>query len=321
MSTDQPKESGSRPYAHVPVMLAEVVAWFADVPEGTIVDTTVGGAGHTAALLAAHPHLRVLGLDRDPVAVAVATERLARFGDRASVRYARYDAIETVIDDLLGPEALVSGVLFDLGVSSVHLDEGHRGFSYRIDAPLDMRMDPTMPTTAADIVNRSTEGELARILRIYGDERFAARIARAIIASRPVLRTVALASIVTTAIPAATRRHGGHPAKRTFQALRIAVNDELSVLATALDGALERLAPEGRCVVLAYHSGEDRIVKERFLHAETGGCTCPVGLPCVCRALPRGRRVIKGVTRPSSAEVDANPRAASAIARVFEAAR
>jgi 16S rRNA (cytosine1402-N4)-methyltransferase len=223
-------------------------------------------------------------------------------------------------DRPVDPVNPVDVVLFDLGVSSAQLDFAERGFSYRNDADLDMRMDTSVGITAAHVCNTYSEGELIRVLRAYGDEKFAPRIARAIIAHRPVLRTVQLSDIVVAAIPAATRRTGGHPAKRTFQALRIEVNDELSVLRTALDNALDVLAPGGRCIVLSYHSGEDRIVKDRFRLAETGGCSCPSGLPCVCGALPRGRMVRRGVTRPTTAEQAVNPRAASAVARVFEMA-
>lgn len=329
-------------FAHVPVMADEVLAWAAEAPAGLVVDATVGGAGHAQLLLEADPARTLLGLDRDPLAVRVATERLARFGDRAMVRHARYDALVSEVvaavteRPSLAPSAghgrapvpsttgtgaaVVSAVLFDLGVSSAQLDLPERGFSYRHEAPLDMRMDTTAPVSAADVINGYDAKALARVLRVHGDERFADRIARAIVAARPVRTTTQLAEIVVSAIPAATRRTGGHPAKRTFQAVRIEVNDELAVLERALDAALDVLVPGGRCIVLAYHSGEDRIVKSCFRNAETGGCTCPSGLPCVCGALPRGRMARRGVARPQAAELAANPRAASAVARVFEMA-
>ena len=306
-------------FAHVPVMADEVIEWLAPVPPGLLVDATVGGAGHARRILETYPHLRLLGLDRDPLAVAVATERLDPFGPRAAVVHARYDELGAVLRAVKPDDALsLSAVLFDLGVSSAQFDIAERGFSYRVDAVLDMRMDTSTGITAADVVNTYDERELAGVLRLYGDERFAGRIAKAIVAARPVTSTVALAELVVTAIPAATRRTGGHPAKRTFQALRIEVNDELRVLERAIDAAIDALGPGGRCIVLSYHSGEDRIVKDRFRFAETDGCSCPPGLPCVCGALPRGRSVRRGVTRPQAAEVAVNPRAASAVARVFE---
>ena len=305
-----------------PVMADEVIEWLGPVPAGLVVDATIGGAGHAQRILATYLHLDLVGLDRDPLAVRVATERLAGFGTRAAVVHARYDALASVLASMPasmpGAARPVSAVLFDLGVSSAQFDIGERGFSYRIDAPLDMRMDTTVGVTAADVVNTYDERALAGVLRTYGDERFSTRIAHAIVVARPVASTVALAELVVNAIPAATRRTGGHPAKRTFQALRIEVNDELRVLERALDAAIDALAPAGRCIVLAYHSGEDRIVKDRFRFAETDGCSCPPGLPCVCGALPRGRAVRRGVIRPHAAEVAVNPRAASAVARVFE---
>jgi 16S rRNA (cytosine1402-N4)-methyltransferase len=306
-------------FHHVPVMLQEVLDAFATVPSGSVIDATCGGAGHSVAILESRADLRIIGLDRDQTAVNTAAARMARFGVRATVKYLRFDHLRDAVNDTEGAPPVV-GVLFDLGVSSAQFDIGGRGFSYRFDAPLDMRMDTSAGPTAADVVNTSTPAELRHVISKYGDERFADRIARALVAHRPVLTTAQLADIVTTAIPAATRRTGGHPAKRTFQALRIEVNDELRVLGPAIDAAIDVLAPGGRVVVLSYHSGEDRIVKDRFRFAETGGCSCPSGLPCVCGALPRGRMVRRGVLRPTEAEQARNPRAASAVARVFEKA-
>jgi 16S rRNA (cytosine1402-N4)-methyltransferase len=203
----------------------------------------------------------------------------------------------------------VVGVLFDLGVSSPQLDRPERGFSYRNDAPLDMRMDRSQAITAADVVNAYPEVELARVLQHYGDERFARRIAKAIVAARPSSSTTALAEVVRAAIPAAARRHGGHPARRTFQAIRIEVNDELAVLQAALGEALDVLAPGGRCAVISYHSGEDRIVKSAFREAVTGGCTCPPGLPCVGGARPVALYIGRRVLTPSADEVARNRRA------------
>jgi 16S rRNA (cytosine1402-N4)-methyltransferase len=213
---------------------------------------------------------------------------------------------------------ILSGALFDLGVSSPQLDHVERGFSYRHDAPLDMRMDPTQPWSADDVVNGYTEQELSRVLFEYGDERFAPRIARAIVAHRPIESTSELSQIIVTAIPAAARRTGGHPAKRSFQAIRIAVNHELEVLPAALDAAIEATAVGGRIAVLSYHSGEDRIVKERFRSAETGDCTCPPGLPCVCGAVRTVRLVRRVPKTPTAREVNDNRRAASARLRVVE---
>jgi 16S rRNA (cytosine1402-N4)-methyltransferase len=294
-------------------MVDEVVELFAPVPNGRVVDATVGGAGHATAILDAHPHLSVVGLDRDPDAVAAATERLAPYGARATVHHARFDAIADVVE---GP---VSGVLFDLGVSSPQLDRGERGFAFRNVGPLDMRMDPTTGRSAAELVNESSADELTRILRAGGETRWALRIARAIVNARPIETTAQLAEIVRSAIPAAARRTGGHPATRTFQALRIAVNDELAILPGAIDDAIAALAPQGRCVVLAYHSGEDKIVKDRFNEAVTGGCTCPPGLPCVCGAEPKVKLVFRGARKPSAEEIARNHRAESARLRACEA--
>jgi len=217
----------------------------------------------------------------------------------------------------LGEEG-VTGVLFDLGVSSPQLDRADRGFSYRHDAPLDMRMDRTQERTAHEVVNEYSAADLADVLDRYGDERFSRRIAAAVVAHRPVNTTGELADIVRDAIPAPARRTGGHPAKRTFQALRIEVNEELDTLTSALDQAIDLLLPGGRCVVLSYHSGEDRIVKDRFRRAETGGCVCPPGLDCVCGAEPSVRLIRRGAQKASAAEIEANPRAASVRRRAVE---
>jgi 16S rRNA (cytosine1402-N4)-methyltransferase len=303
-------------FTHAPVMRDEIVGLFADVPAGVVVDATVGGGGHSAALLDAHAHLRILGLDRDEVALAAAGERLARFGDRVDLRHERFDGLQHALDDLGIVE--ISGALFDLGVSSPQLDVGERGFSYRNDGPLDMRMDRTEKWSADDVVNGYTEADLARVLRDHADERFAGRIARAIVAARPIETTVQLAEIVVAAIPAPARRRGGHPAKRTFQAIRIEVNSELDVLPVALDAAIDATAIGGRVAVLSYHSGEDRIVKERFRLAQTGGCTCPDGLPCVCGAISTVRLVRRVPKTASVAESADNPRAASVRLRAVE---
>jgi 16S rRNA (cytosine1402-N4)-methyltransferase len=297
-------------------MLDEVVDLFGPAPAGWALDATVGAAGHARALLETYPHLRVLGLDRDADAVAAASSALAPFGDRARVVHQRFDRLDVVLDELGIPS--LSGALFDLGVSSPQLDRPERGFSYRYDAPLDMRMDRSEGGTAAQFLDRSSEEELARLFALHGETRFARRIAAAIVAARPVLTTWALADVVSSAVPAAVRRRG-HPAKRVFQALRAAVNAELEVLPVAIDAAIGRLSPAGRIVVVSYHSGEDRATKERLAEAASGGCTCPPGLPCVCGAEPRVRLLNRGARKPSAAEVAANPRSESARLRAAEA--
>lgn len=302
-------------FTHDPVMRDEVVDTFASVPAGYVLDATLGGGGHSEAILEARADLRILGIDRDPSALAAATARLLRFGDRVRTHRGRFDDL----DSAMGAHDIheLSGALFDLGVSSPQLDRPDRGFSYRSDGPLDMRMDTDAAWSADDVVNGYAEHELARIIQQYGDERFAKRIARAIVAARPIETTNQLAEVVTAAIPAAARRTGGHPAKRTFQAIRIEVNGELDAIPAAIDRAIEQLVPGGRLAVLAYHSGEDRIVKERIRAAETGGCECPPDLPCVCGAV-QTVRVVRAPKRPTAAERAANRRATSARFRVAE---
>ncbi|MDQ3178240.1 MAG: 16S rRNA (cytosine(1402)-N(4))-methyltransferase RsmH [Actinomycetota bacterium] len=304
-------------YHHLPVMRDEIVAVFATVPAGTIVDATLGGGGHAAAILASRDDLSVLGVDRDQAALVAAAAHLAPFGDRVTFSHRRFDQLDQ-LDQVDEAEAdPISGVLFDLGVSSPQLDRAERGFSYQHEGPLDMRMDATGPHSADDVVNTYEERTLAQVLRQYGDERFARRIAAAIVAARPIASTTELAGIITAAIPAPARRHGGHPAKRSFQAIRIEVNDELAALPVAIDQAIALTAPGGRVTVLTYHSGEDRIVKERFREA-SGACNCPPGLPCRCGAVARVR-LVRGIPRsPSDAEVVRNRRAASARLRVVE---
>ncbi|MEA2826334.1 MAG: rRNA (cytosine1402-N4)-methyltransferase [Actinomycetota bacterium] len=301
---------------HLPVMVEEIVEVFRPVPEGVIVDATVGAGGHSAALLASRPDLSVIGLDRDEDALTMASAATARFGARVTLVHARFDTLADVVRGL-GHEH-VAGVLFDLGVSSMQLDRPERGFSYRGDGPIDMRMDRTEPFSAADVVNGYAFEPLAELIARYGGERFSARVARAIIAARPLATTAELAGVVRDAIPAAARRTGGHPARRTFQGIRMEVNAELAVIPRALDQALDLLVPGGRLAVLAYHSGEDRLVKQMFTTAVTGGCTCPPGLPCVCGAAPAVRLLWRGVHKPSAAEVAANRRAESARLRVAE---
>ena len=297
-------------------MLEQIVELFGAVPPGVLLDGTLGGAGHARALLGAHLGLRLVGIDRDPDAIAAASAALAGFGERATVLRARFSEAGPVLDAL--GVAGISGALLDLGVSSWQLDRAERGFSYRHDGPLDMRMDRTSGTSALDLVATASEAELARLLADYGDERFAGRVARAIVAARPVTTTGRLAEVVREAIPAATRRSGGHPARRTFQALRIAVNDELGQLPGALDELIDRLVPGGRIAVISYHSGEDRIVKYRLRRAATGDCGCPPELPCVCGARPTLRLLWRGGRRPTETEIASNRRAESAHLRAAE---
>jgi 16S rRNA (cytosine1402-N4)-methyltransferase len=306
----------TEPFHHSPVMVDEITKVFESVPGGVLLDATLGGGGHAERLLETYERLSILGLDRDELALAAARRRLARFEDRLMVQHCRFDRLEEAME-AFSVDSL-SGALFDLGVSSPQLDHVARGFSYRHEADLDMRMDRTQPWSAADVVNGYPVDQLTRVLQQYGDERFARRIANAIAASRPIETTTDLAAIVVAAIPAPARRTGGHPARRTFQAIRIEVNGELDVLAPALDAAIANTNTGGRVAVLSYHSGEDRIVKERMRLAVTGGCECPHDLPCVCDAV-QTVRIVRGVRRtPGATEQAENRRATSARLRVVE---
>jgi 16S rRNA (cytosine1402-N4)-methyltransferase len=315
-SDRETRVSSSPPFAHQPVMVDSVVDLLLPVPPGVLLDATLGGAGHSRAILDAAPQLSLIGLDQDPDAVAASRKALAPYGRRAHVEWARFDALAEVLDRT-GVKVL-SAALFDLGVSSPQLDRPNRGFSYRASGPLDMRMDTGQIFTASDVINSWSEAELVELFRANGEPRFARRIARAMIGARPVADTDQLAEVVRTAIPAAARRTGGHPARRVFQAIRIAVNQELEILPAAVDAAIERLVPGGRCLVLSYHSGEDRIVKDRFRRAASGGCVCPPGLPCVCGAQPTVRLLTRGARRPTPEETTANRRAESARLRAVE---
>ncbi len=305
-------------YAHEPVMAAEVVELFSAVPPGAIVDVTLGGGGHAEALLSSREDLRVIGIDRDPEALDAAARRLAGFGARAMVARGAFGDLSALVHDQGIEEGLVSGVLFDLGVSSPQLERPERGFSYRNDGPLDMRMDQTSGRTAADLVNTADERHLARIFAANGEARFAKRIAGAIVSARPIWSTTELAEVVRGAIPAFARRTGGHPARRVFQAIRIAVNDELDQLEAALPQAIDLLAPGGRLVVISYHSGEDSITKAAMADAVSGGCSCPRGLPCGCGAVSLGHLPFRSARRPSEAEIARNRRSESARMRCFE---
>jgi len=270
-------------FAHDPVMVDEVVALLGPVPPGVVIDGTVGGGGHAAAILDAHPHLSLLGLDRDPDALEAAADRLARFGARATLRRARFSALGHVAAEALPAGTVIAGSLLDLGVSSPQLDRAERGFSYRQDGPLDMRMDPTAGPSALDLVNEARADDLASLFRDSGERRLAHRLARAIVSGRPISTTSQLADVVSAAVPAALRRRG-HPARRVFQALRIAVNEELNELSAALEPATGLLGVGGRCVVIAYHSGEDRIVKAAFATQSPAGA--PVRWACRAYAEP-----------------------------------
>ena len=303
---------------HEPVLRDRVVDLFhpALVDGGIVVDATLGRAGHARALLDALPHAEIIGVDRDPDALAASEADLAAYGGRA--RFVRGDFKDLAATlERLGVST-VRGVLFDLGVSSPQLDQAHRGFSFRNDGPLDMRMDPAQPRSAEDVVNSYPESELSRVIFRYGEERFARRIAKAIVASRPVSGTKALAEIVKQAIPAATRRTGGHPARRTFQAIRIEVNAELEALEMGLADAIDHSEPGGRVVAISYHSLEDRIVK-KFFADQARGCVCPPDFPvCVCGRKERVRVLTKRPVRPNAEEIAANPRAEAAKLRAVE---
>jgi 16S rRNA (cytosine1402-N4)-methyltransferase len=307
--------------AHIPVMLSEVVALLSpalQAPDSggpcVLVDCTLGLGGHAEALLRACPQASLIGLDRDPQALAVARRRLAPFAERITLIEAVYDQLPGVLDELGLPA--VQGILLDLGLSSLQIDDPRRGFAYAVDAPLDMRMSPT-GKTAADILNTYTAAELASMLRRYGEERFASRIADRIVAARadaPFDSSARLVELIDGAIPMAARRRGGHPAKRTFQALRIEVNGELASLESTLPRAVTALSLGGRIAVLAYHSLEDRLVKQ-VLNAAASD-QAPRDLPVVPVELrPQLKLLIKGAARPSAAEVAVNPRAASARLR------
>jgi 16S rRNA (cytosine1402-N4)-methyltransferase len=313
MTTDQP---------HIPVLRDRIVALLAAAPDGVLVDATLGAAGHARAAVLArlerHGAAHLVGLDRDPDALELAKANLA---DLAADPRVRIDLVRTRFDalgdelDRLGIRR-VAGVLFDLGISSMHVDRPDRGFSYRQDGPLDMRMDPDTPVTAGHLVNELPAHELAGLLRRYADEKFADRIARAVVAARPLTSTTELAAVVREAIPQAGRRTGGHPATRTFQALRIAVNGELDALERVLPIALDRLGTGGICAALSYHSLEDRAVKHAFVQAATG-CICPPGFPvCACGQTPLVEHVVRRPERPDDAEIAINRRASAARLRV-----
>jgi len=315
-------------HGHIPVLVDRCVELLtpaltrqhADGEGAVLIDATLGAGGHAERFLTELPGLRLIGLDRDPDALWIAGERLAQFGDRVMLVRTRYDGIEGVLAETGYWTSQVHGILFDLGVSSMQLDRTARGFSYAADAPLDMRMDPDAALTAADVINTYDEKTLTRVLREFGEERFAGRIAAQIVrrrAHRPFSSTGELVELLYQAIPAPARRTGGHPAKRTFQALRIVVNGELDSLRDALPAALAALAPGGRIVVMAYQSLEDRIVKNQFA-AATASRT-PPGLPVELPGHePEFVALTRGAQRASPAEIELNPRSASVRLRALE---
>lgn len=313
-------EDGVSGFSHRPVLLKEVLEGLNVNSDGIYVDCTVGGAGHSYGVLAlSSPGGRLVGLDQDREAISAAAERLAVFGGRVTLSRCNFINLPQVLDSLCIDR--VDGILYDLGVSSYQLDNSGCGFSYQHDGPLDMRMNRDSGITAGDMVNSLSEGELSGIIRKYGEDRFAARIAWFIARERakaPIITTGRLVDIIKAAIPAKYRREGPHPAKRTFQALRIAVNNELEIIKGALAPAVGRLKQGGRACVITFHSLEDRIVKETFRELAKG-CACPKDFPvCVCGKKPLVKIIRPGGITPSAAELEENPRARSARLRIVE---
>lgn len=306
-------------FEHTSVLLHECIEALNIQPDGIYLDGTLGGAGHSLEICKRlSPHGRLIGIDRDDVALHAAGERLRLYRERVTLVHDNFENLASVLDRLGIPA--VDGMLFDLGVSSPQLDDAERGFSYMADAPLDMRMDQSAPVTAWTVVNTWSESELVRILRDYGEERYAGRIAAGIVRSRekkPVETTLELVDIIKSAMPGAALREKQHPAKRSFQAIRIAVNDELEAEREMLLTAMDRLASGGRLCVISFHSLEDRIVKTAIREREDG-CTCPRDFPvCVCGFVQTMKTVTKPITA-SEAELNENPRARSARLRVAE---
>lgn len=322
------------PHGHVPVMRDRMAELLAPAVErfgadAVLIDGTLGAGGHTEHFLTVFPDARVIGVDRDPNALAQASERLAPFGERFTPVQMRFDAVGDAIANNDGPvfdtarEHGIAGALFDLGVSSMQLDQEERGFSYRGDAPLDMRMDPTTGITAAEVLNTYSHGDLARVLKTYGDERFAGKIASAIVAERerePFDRAGRLVELLYDTIPAATRRTGGHPAKRTFQALRIEVNRELEAVENVVPVITGLLGDGGRAVFMSYQSLEDKIVKAAF--ADLTASKTPAGLPLDLPGTePAFRTVTRGAEKAPAEEIERNPRAAPVRVRCIEKLR
>jgi len=309
-------------FEHKPVLLKEVIENLNIDPAGIYVDGTIGGGGHSYEIASRLTSGRLIGLDQDEAAIQAAGLRLAEFGNKVTILRSNYGNIRSVLQDLQIDK--VNGFLLDLGVSSHQLDTPERGFSYRENGPLDMRMDKRMKTTAKDIVNTYSESELYRIIKNYGEEKFAGNIARQIVRARekkPIETTFELNEIIKEAIPAKFRATGGHPSKRTFQAIRIELNRELEVLKETLQDMIDLLLPGGRLVIITFHSLEDRIVKETFKTNENP-CTCPPNFPvCVCGKKPKGRVITRKPILPSDKEMELNKRSKSAKLRVFERTR
>ncbi len=305
---------------HVPVLLEETLKLLALRADGIYVDCTLGGGGHTQAILGRlGPQGQVIGIEQDPATLDATRNKLNKFGDQVRFIPGNFRYLKTYLNQL--GISQVHGIIFDLGVSSFQLDNGERGFSYHQAAPLDMRMDPQSPLSAWEIVNQYSELELTRIIREFGEEKWARRIAHFIVEGRsrqPIDTTTELVEVIKAAIPAAARRTGPHPARRTFQALRIAVNDELGILPGALGQAIDCLKPGGRIVVISFHSLEDRVVKDTFRLA-ANPCTCPPDFPVCCCGKPVVLRIItRKPIQPSAAEIERNPRSRSARLRAAE---
>ena len=306
-------------FVHKPVLLEEVIDGLAIKPDGIYADGTLGGAGHGSRICEKlNAQGRYIGLDQDADAVRTSSERLSRFGGKALVIRSNYADMPQVLKESGIEKA--DGILLDLGVSSFQLDTAERGFSYRADAPLDMRMDNRQELSAMEVVNQYPESRLFHIIKDYGEDKFAKNIAKHIVAERsktPILTTKRLAEVVSQAIPMKFRKQGGHPAKRTFQAVRIEVNHELDVLSNSLEDMIDILKPGGRLCIITFHSLEDRIVKQAFRKAENP-CICPPGFPvCVCGNVPKGKVVNRKPVLPSEEEMEQNPRSKSAKLRIF----
>ena len=306
-------------FHHVSVLLDECIEGLAIKPEGIYVDGTLGGAGHSSQIAARLTTGRLIGIDRDEVALAAAGKRLAPYSDRVTLVHSNFCEIASVLDELNIPG--VDGILLDLGVSSPQLDDGSRGFSYMVDAPLDMRMDASDSLNAHTVVNTWPYEELKRILYEYGEERFAPQIASAICKRRetaPIATTLELVDVIRSAMPASALREKQHPAKRSFQAIRIAVNDELNSVARVMEDAIPKLNPGGRLAVITFHSLEDRIVKNAMA-AAAKGCTCPPSFPvCVCGKKPKVKVITRKPIVSGEEELERNPRARSAKLRICE---
>ena len=307
-------------FQHKSILLNECMEGLSIKEDGIYVDGTLGGGGHSFHILERLGERgRLIGIDQDEDAIKAATKRLEAFANKVTIVRDNYEHFQTILSTLSIPK--VDGILLDLGVSSYQFDEADRGFSYRFDAPLDMRMDRRQDFTAKDLVNNYSEQELYRIIRDYGEDKFARNIAKHIVKERekkPIETTFELSEIISHAIPMKMRVQGGHPAKKTFQAVRIALNRELEVLEESIEGMIKALKPEGRLCIISFHSLEDRIVKKAFRTAEDP-CICPKDFPiCTCGRKSLGRVISKKVIIPSALEMEENPRARSAKLRIFE---